>query len=111
MAIPSLLNVPKDSRQWNSWSFTHKIQHDNINRAILAQKNQSLTTYILDPINFQVPSVFLQNNGQIHLDVCSALGVNGTDLTSVNWQNEEELTNWIYQHWLEHSNFNSALGL
>lgn len=111
MSIASLINVPKNQREWDSWSFTHKVQHDNINRAILAQKNKTLTTYILDPINQDDSDVFLQNNSQIHIDICSILGVEGSDLTSVNWQDEKELGNWIYLHWQEHSNFNTKLGI
>lgn len=111
MSIASLINVPKTLQEWNSWSFTHKIQHDNIARAVLMQKNKTLTSYILDPINPEVPEVFLNSNSQLHIDTCSLLNVAGSDLTSVNWENEEELTNWIYLHWQEHTSFNSALGL
>lgn len=109
MSIASLINVPKTQREWDSWSFTHKIQHDNINRAILAQKSKSLVSYILDPINQQLPDVFLQNNAQTHIDICSLLNVQGSDLTNVNWQDEREISDWIYLHWLEHSNFNTVL--
>lgn len=111
MGISSLLNVPKTLDEWNSWSLNHKIQHDNINRAVLAKKNTTLATYILDPINQQVPDVFLQNNAQIHLDVCALLKVEGSDLSSVNWKDERELGNWIYLHWQEHSSFNTTLGI
>lgn len=111
MSIASLLNVPKTMQEWESWSFTHKVQHDNINRAIIAQKHVTLASYILDPINKEVPDVFLQNNSQLHLDTCSLLKVSGSDLTSVNWQDEKELADWIYLHWQEHSNFNTVLGI
>ncbi len=111
MSIASLINVPKTRQQWESWSFTHKIQHDNINRALLTQKNKILVNYILDPINQEDQEVFLQNNAQMHLDVCSLLDVEGSDLTSVNWQDEKELGNWIYLHWQEHSTFNLRLGI
>ncbi len=111
MAVSSLINVPKTLREWDSWSFNHKVQHDNINRAILSKKNKVLTSYILDPINQTVPDVFLQNNSQMHIDICSLLNIEGSDLTDVNWQDEKQINNWIYLHWLEHSNFNIALGI
>jgi hypothetical protein len=111
MSIASLINVPKTQREWDSWSFTHKIQHDNINRAILAKKNKSLTPYVLDPINQDAPDTFLQNNSQMHIDICDVLNVEGSDLTNINWQDAEEIGNWIYLHWQEHSNFNAALGI
>jgi|SRR5665213_135706 len=111
MSIASLINVPKTFQEWQSWSFTHKIQHDAINRAVLAKKSKTLIERILDPINKEVPDVFLQNNSQLHLDICALLGIEGSDLLSVDWQDEKQLGNWIYLHWQEHSNFNAALGI
>ena len=111
MGISSLINVPRTKQEWDSWSFNHKIQHDNINRAIQAKKGKDLTTYILDPINQEDPEIFLQNNSQMHISICSLLNIEGSDLTNVNWQDDKEIGNWIYLHWLEHSNFNTALGI
>lgn len=109
MGISSLINVPKSLNEWNTWSFNHKIQHDAISKAILAQKSKTLNSYILDPINKDAPDVFLENNSQTHIDICNILNVEGSDLSAVNWQDEQQLENWIYLHWQEHSTFNSTL--
>lgn len=111
MGITSLINAPKTQDEWSRWSFNHKIQHDNINRAILAKKNKQLTNYVLDPISQLSSETFLQNNSRMHLDICSALGVLGSDLTELNWQNEKEVEGWMYLHWQEHNNFNISLGI
>ena len=111
MGIASLINVPKTQNEWNAWSLNHKIQHDNINRAILLKKGKTLTGYVIDPIDLQSPDIFLQNNAQIHTDVCSVLNVSGSDLFEINWQDKKQVENWIYLHWQEHSSFNTALGL
>lgn len=109
MGISSLINVPKNMREWEAWSFNHKIQHDAIASAILAQKTKSLIPYILDPINRTDPQVFLQNNSQTHIDICNILDVAGSDLSSVDWEDPQQLENWIYLHWQEHSTFNTTL--
>ena len=111
MGVSSLLNVPKTAEDWAKWSLNHKIQHDNIISAIATQKTVKLQPYLLDPINFSYPDLFLQNNSQAHTDMNSTMKTQGTDLLEVNLSEERQLASWIYSHWLEHNTINQALGI
>lgn len=111
MGVSSLLNVPKTAEDWASWALNHRIQHDAILSAVSSQKSVKLTSYLLDPINFNYPDLFLQNNSQAHTDMNNTMKTQSTDLLEVNLSDEKQLASWIYSHWLEHNTINQALGI
>jgi hypothetical protein len=106
-----LLNVPKSLEDWARFSFHHRQSHELIVKAIAKQKSIDLPVYIVDPISFQEPRLFLEANQQFHQDMDNALGVQSTDLEDVNLQDERQLQSWIYLHWQEHVTAENALGI
>lgn len=48
--ISALLNIPASDKEWDIWSWHHRLSHDVIAQAIKAQKKITLTDYTLDPI-------------------------------------------------------------
>lgn len=109
MMLVSLLNVPRNDQEWQSWSFSHRNSHTKIRQAILQQKGINLTDYQLDPINFDAINFFLQNNQQMHQDMSAALGSQGSDLEEVDFDDEQQKASWIYYHYLEHQTAEEAL--
>lgn len=92
--LASLLNVPKTLGDWSLWSFSNKDAIDNIQRSIQSQFGITLTTYPLDPIdNIEE---FLERNQQSHSDIMSVLGLQSSDLQSVNLKDPRELQSWVY---------------
>lgn len=75
----------------------------------MAQKSTNLSEYILDPINFQRADQFLQNNQQSHNEANSVLGLQGSDLQTVDFGNERQLAAWIAQHYQEHFDLRNVL--
>ena len=65
-----------------------------LQQAILSQMNVQLTQYPLDPIdNIEE---FLERNQQSQADIMSTLGLQSSDLQSVDLKEERELTSWVF---------------
>ncbi len=106
--IALLLNKPQSYEDWARWAFHHRNSHAAIIAALRQQANVSLPEYILDPINFNEPRLFLEANQQAHVDMDQYLGVQSSDLEDVDLKNDRELQSWIYLHWQEHQTGNST---
>lgn len=109
MTLASLQEVPKTQQDWDNWSFSHRTQHDKILIAIQSQLGKNLTSYIIDPVDVEKPSVFLMNNKNLHDDMNMALGGIGSDLSSVDFSNEQQKQNWIAEHYIEHLSISQVL--
>jgi len=58
------------------------------------------------------PSGWLQVHQQEHLNITTALGINGPpDLQTVDLKNEEQFYQWLLLHTAEHQKIEQALGL
>lgn len=106
-----LENVPQTADDWSRFSFHHQDSHDRIRAAISAKKSIVLPEHLIYPINQAAVPLFLQNNYLLHLDMNSALGLQGSDLLEVNIQDKKELAIWVQLHYQEHFQAELALGL
>lgn len=71
----------------------------------------ALTVYILDPIpDFDLQN-WLRRHQQSHNDVNSALGVQGTDLTDVDFEKQDEREAWAELHAAEHVQWQEITGI
>jgi hypothetical protein len=109
--IAALLNNPKTDAEWDIWSYHHRISHDSIRAAILAQKSIDLPDYLIDPVDKNNIPRWLDNNSELHQDMDAALGVQSVDLEDVDFNNENQKVAWLYQHWQEHQTAELALGI
>lgn len=114
MSLATLLNIPADihdQEAFDQFSFSNQNSHNKIVAAILAQHDTTLSIYVLDPMPLHDPGVWLQNHQQAHNDFNSITGVPGNDLTSVDWNNEQEKAYWMELHWSEHQQNEQILGI
>lgn len=109
MAVNSLLNTPKTSEEWNSWSFSHAQDHLKIIQAIQQQTGIVLIQYQVDPINFISPFDFLRRHAQTHTDMNGALGLQSIDLSELDINDPKKVEAWIYSNYQEHNNAHEAL--
>jgi hypothetical protein len=109
--IVHLLNTPQTDNDWQSWSFHHRSSHLAIIQAIQAQKNITLTQYQLDPISPRDVPGFLQRNSQSHIEMNSVLDLQTVDLQDVDFKNDRQLRAWIFLHYKEHDDAETALGI
>lgn len=109
--IAALFNVPSTATDWNTWSYHHKLSHDAIRQALVAQRGIATTDYILDPIFQQDIIGFLQRNEQTHTEMNAALGLNGVDLQEADLRDERQRVAWVWIHAEEHLAAEMALGI
>lgn len=109
--LPVLLNVPRTPEQWAIFTLHHRTSHDLIRQTIRAKSGTDLSDFIIDPIPFNAVKQWLEANQQLHTDMNTALGTQGSDLEEVDITKERELQVWIYQHYLEHQTAEQTLGI
>lgn len=109
--LPDLINVPRDEKSWEIWSFANKNQIFLIRQAIFEQKGINLPEYILEPIPFNNFPEWLDRKAQSHEDFNSTLGLQSSDLRDLDPQNEQQLKSWIYVQYQELFTASSALGI
>jgi sulfite reductase beta subunit-like hemoprotein len=101
-AIASLYNVPTTPGELATWSFLHAAHHTDINRTVMQAFNIQLPAYILDPLNADNMQVWLDQHQALHSQMDFLLGINGFNLDSVNWRDENERAGWIWLNAQEH---------
>lgn len=113
MSLATLQNEPSthDEATFAEFSFSNQDSHNKIVNAVFSQKGISLPIYTLDPIPLFDMGVWLRNHQQMHNDMNGVTGVSGNDLSSVDWNNEEQKSYWMQLHWAEHQQNEQALGI
>lgn len=111
--LPALLNIPQSQADWHIWSFNHRDQHDLIRQAIQAKYNINLQAYQLDPIPEHQDGIteWLENNQQSHDDMNGVVGLQSSDLESVDFNNQSQKEAWIFLHYNEHYSVAAALDI
>ena len=111
--IASLFNVPTTQEELLQWASAHATHHRDINRRIyeLSLGNIVLPEFILDPINPNDTGIWEDQHQIVHQDMDAVLGINGFDLSSVDFKNAEALTGWIQLNANEHYQAATALGI
>jgi hypothetical protein len=109
--LAALLNVPHVNDDWSHFSWDHRDSHDRIRAAIKAQFGTDLTDYQIEPMNPTDTQDFLNNNAQLHNDMNSVLGLQGTNLEVVDLTQDNEKASWINLHYLEHYYAEQKLGI
>ncbi len=113
MSLAGLYNIPNDEQQLAQWSFINAAAHADINRVIFERFNISIPAYALDPIPTESKDlqVWLYQHQQMHTDMDAVLGIQGFDLTDVNWQDRSQFAGWIEGHAIEHLQAGRILNL
>lgn len=91
-----------DPRSREEWALHHAAEHDEVRQAIQKQGKGNLVSYPLYPINWQDWNAWALRHQLSHNEENGVLGIAGTDLQSVNFQNKEEAEGWHFNHFREH---------
>ena len=114
MGLATLLNLPTTPELLTQFSFANQDSHRKIAAAAFAQKNGVvLPVYPVDPIPLFGGGiqVFGYNHQVMHDAMDALLGIQGQDLTGLNFENEAQLSAWIQQHFIEHYQAETMLGV
>lgn len=109
--LANLANVPQSDSSLAEWSFAHMAHHRDISRLILERFRIVLPEFILDPMNPQNFGTFGYQHQILHNDQNSVLGIDGQNLTEVDWNDMGQRTDWIFLNFNEHLKAADILGL
>ena len=111
MSLPALYKVPEDQDGWAAWAFNHAAIHMTVNGAVSTQKSQNLTQYMLDAVDPEDLGMWLYQHQATHNQVNAVLGINGYDLTNLNWRDKDQFEWWLQLNGEEHQKWNEILGV
>ena len=100
--LANLYNVPGTDSERAQWSFSHMAHHRDINQQIYNLLKIALPEYILDPIDPNNTGQWEDQHQIMHDTQNQLLGIQGQDLTGVDWHDPRILAGWIFLNSNEH---------
>jgi hypothetical protein len=100
--LADLYNVPSNDEERAQWSFAHMAHHRDINRRIYELVKIALPEYILDPVNPSDSGEWEYQHQLMHDAQNGLLGIQGQDLTGIDWKDQRILSGWIFLNSNEH---------
>jgi hypothetical protein len=100
--LANLYNVPVTDDERAAWAFSHMVHHRDINAKIYLLIKVALPEYVLDPINVNDTGQWEYQHQLMHDKQNQILGIQGQDLTGVNWKDQRLLDAWIWINASEH---------
>lgn len=110
MSLVQLLSPPPTDRGFEEYSFAHYQHHRLLIDTILQVKGVQLVYLDIYPVtqaNFQS---FLENHQQLHDDYEGLLGIQGNDLSSVDFNDEKQRASWTWLNFTSHQSAVKILG-
>lgn len=102
MGVATLYNVPTNSNEMNIFSFNNLAEHEKIANAIFNKYNIAVPIFVIDPIPLFNLGAWLQQHQVLHNIMNNVLGTNSNDLTTVDFNDQTQLSEWIWLHAQEH---------
>lgn len=109
--LANLYNVPSTDDERAEWSFAHMAHHRDIAQRIYALIKVALPEYILDPINPADTGQWEYQHQLMHDNQNQILGIQGQDLTGVDWKNPNLIAAWVWLQANEHFQAAQILGI
>lgn len=110
-SVASLYNVPSSDQELETWSFAHAAHHRDVNARIYLLTKIALAEYVLDPFNPQDSGVWVYQHQQMHSIVDQILGIDGFDLSDVDFGDTGSLAAFVYLNGNEHYQMANILNL
>ena len=111
MGLANLFRPAPGDDGWQEFWFNNWIDHQDIQQAIQAQLSVNQEIYIINPWLDSDAAAILQRHQQFHNDMDGALGINGEDLSSIDFKNQRAIEEWVFQHYQDHLAAHQILGI
>jgi hypothetical protein len=111
MALLEISEPSADPQQLLSWSFSHMANHRDINRRINETKSVVLAEYALDPIDPTNMQGWLLHHQTMHDNQNQVLGIQGSNLLGLDWNDSQGVLDWINRHYQEHQQASQQLDI
>lgn len=100
--LADLYNVPGSDAERAQWTFAHMAHHRDINRRIYELAQVALPEYSLAPADPNDTGQWEYQHQVMHDNQNALLGIQGQDLTGIDWKNQNLLAGWIFLNASEH---------
>lgn len=111
MSLAALWTPPNTEELLRVFSFSNMAEHTKAAEAVFKKYGTNLQLYPLDPIPpSERRGAWLYQHQAMHNDLDDTLGVAGVDLTSVVWEDPEQVLVWIELHAPLHMQYAQILG-
>jgi hypothetical protein len=100
--LANLYNVPGTDVERAQWAFSHMAHHRDIALRIYTLLKIALPEYILDPIDPNDVGQWEEQHQTMHDNQNQILGIQGQDLTGIDWKNSNLMAAWIQLNGSEH---------
>jgi hypothetical protein len=111
MGLVNLSAVDPELRQWTDFWFNNWIDHQEIQQALQKKTGINFPVYLIDPWVESSSNAILKRHQFYHNDMNSIIGINGQDLSEINFEDQTAVQAWVYQHYQEHLAARQVLGL
>lgn len=109
MGLPLLFAAPTSPDEWRAWSFNHAADHYGVISDIARLKTENLTQYLLDPMDPTDLGMWFYEHQLMHNEANAVLGTQGYDLLSFDWQDPDQLAEWLQLNGSEHQSWDTAI--
>jgi len=109
--IANIFNVPGNEAELAVWASAHLSHHRDINRRIFELTGIALSEYVLDPIDPFNSHVWEAQHQIMHTNMDAILGIDGFDLSDVDFTDPDTLAGWITLNANEHYIASNVLGI
>ncbi len=107
--LANLSNVPGTDAERAQWAFAHMAHHRDINHAIYNLLKIALPEFPLDPIDVNDTGTWEYQHQVAHDNFNLILGIDGQDLTGVDWKDTNLLAGWVFLNSNEHKQASDIL--
>ncbi len=111
MGLAALQNYPETPSDFAEWAHSHAAHHADILRRIQELYGQNLSQFVLDPMDPDDVVSWSANHRIMHDEMDQVLGIQGSDLTGLNWRDRPATSTWLLRNFVEHEIAGRILGV
>jgi hypothetical protein len=111
MSLAALLYPPPTPNGWQEWVYQNLTHHEAIISAARQSRNAGLILYQIYPFNSEDPEGWLLQHQSQHNDMNGLFGVNGSDLSTLDFSNKRDVDAWLQLHFYEHQDVAARCGV
>lgn len=109
--LPYIAEPPPGQSGLNTWIYHHAKDHEELRQAVQARLGINLPLLVLDPLVPQDVKGWLERHQQSHNNFNAVLGLNGNDLSVVDFNNRDQAQAWFWLNFQEHQSAHQALAI
>jgi len=111
MSLAQVLYPPQTTRGWDEWTFAHLAHHQAIINAAASKGKGTLLMYQIYPFDRDDAEGWLLQHQEMHDQMNALYGVNGVDLSTLDFSKKADVDAWLSLNYLEHQDVAQRCGV